>query len=586
MQIGRFIEQYYFDRIEELYGELAFHYQNGGDLRKALEYTVKAGERSEELFANQEAIHCYDRAIEQISGARENEADQRLYLHLMEKKADILDLIGEYPGAIEVYREIIGNLRDLDRPGEDIARVLGKQGVVHEKVGEADLAIERIKEGMELLGEEDREERARLLGSMADIFLRDGRLNESIEYCMEGLRSLEEDEETAVGAQINMAAGRTYLEMGQIRKAKRHMNRGIEIFESLGRIKELGRAYLSLGRLHDSKRNYGKAEELYTKSLDIAEKTGNISLLLACHDNLGMTARGKGNLKQAVKHWENGLALAEKTEQHRSIANLKSNLGNAYREIGHISLALDHLEASLRLFERLRSRLDILRVNRGLAILYMTIGHQQQAEKIIRINRVGADREESFIESAMNLDVLARIYKESGCFEKSEPLFEEAREGFRQGSDPDDLATGLLNSVEMYIDWGKADAAQSLLDQAREVVNKFGSKKLIGIFNHLQGRLIHLQGGDLERAATVLKKAVRSFQSLDLPLYQLAAHHALGLVFQDLGKSRRAHQEFLHAAEIIDLLQRKIQRPDLLRRFRERPIVKNILSKASNQYFS
>lgn len=585
-QIGRFLEKYYFDRIEELYGELAFHYQNGGDLRKALEYTVKAGDRAAELFANREAIHYYDRAIQQISSARENEADQRLYLYLMEKKADILDLIGEYQGAVAVYREIIGNLRELDRPGEDIARVLGKQGVVHDKVGETDLAIERMEEGMKLLGQGNPEERARLLSSMADIYLRDGRLNDSIDYCKEGLLGLKEDEETVVGAQINMTAGCTYLEMGEIRKAKRHMVRGIEIFESLGRIKELGRAYLSLGMLHGSKGNYDKGEEFYAKSLDIAKNTGNVSLLLACHRNLGMTARGKGNLKQAVKHWENGLALAEKIEYHRSVAELKFNLGTANRELGHTSLALNHLEASLRLFERLKSRLDILRVNRGLAILYMTIGHHQKAEKIMRINRVVADREESVVERALNLDVLARIYKGKGCFKKSEPLFEEAREGFRQGRDPEDLAAGLLHSVEMYIDWGKADAALPLLDEAREVVDKIGSKKANGIFCHLQGRLIHLQEGDLERAASLLKKAVRSFQSLDLPHRQLSAHHALGLVFQALGKSRMARQEFLHAAEDVDFLQKKIRQPDLLRKFREQSLVKDVLSKASNQHFS
>ena len=582
-QIGRFLEKYYFDRVEELYGELAFHFQHSGNLSKALEYSIKAGEKAEELFANREAILYYDRAIQILTGTRDEEYDRQLYLQLMEKKGDVFDLIGENDKAAKVYESIVGAFVDNDRSKKDRARILGKLGMVLDKKGETEKSVKMLKEGMKALDRTDGEEKARLLTSLADIYLRDGKLNKAIKCCTEGLGFLQQCKESVVGAQINMAIGCTYLEKREVQKAKYYMKRGIEIFNKVGDLKGLGRAFLSLGTLYYSSGNYGKAEEYYEKSLDLASKTGNVSLLLACHNNLGMIARVKSDLKYAVKSWEKGLDLAEKVEHHRNVACLKNNLGNANRELGEYSLALRRLNESLKLFQRLKSRLDIRRVKRGLAILRMRLWDLEKAEEIIRSNGPDAEEKDDHAERVMNQDVLGRVLAMKQRYSEAEPCFMKALKGFRKVADPEDLSMGLLNTADFYLDWGKIDKAIAFLDEGEKVAKRIQSKKLAAISCYLRARSILKQNTDPGQAIPMLKKAFRYFHSLSLPHYQMVTSYTMGLAFEKAGRSREAGREFRRAAENVQFLRQGIFENHLLQRFEEQPLVVEILSKASGR---
>jgi diguanylate cyclase (GGDEF)-like protein len=581
-QIGNFLEKYYFDRVDELRGDLAFHYQHGGNLLKALEYSVKAGEKAEELYANQEAIHYFDRAIQIISSSRDEGYDRNLYLQLMEKKADILDLVGEYESAEKVYEEIIDTLIDMGQPKSSRARIMGKLGVIRDKKGESECAVKTLKDGMKLLKKTDGTERAGLLSSLADLYLREGRLDEAISCCKEGLNGIK-DKDTDSGAQIYMTIGCTYLEKGVSEKAKFYLKRGIEIFTSIGNLKGLGRAYLSMGTLYYSSGKYNSAEEYYEKSLEFASKTGNVSLLLACFNNLGMIARVHSDIKGAVDRWEKGLVLAEKIEQIRYTAYLKNNLGNANRELGDYSLALSRLNDSLKLFQQLNCGVDIRRVNRGLAILYLCLGDPDLAEEAITLNQPEIEKGVDQVELSMNMDVLGRVCKEKKRYSDAEPYFLKALEGYRKASDPEDLTVGLMNTVDFYIDWGKVEKAIPYLDEGEKLAKKIRSKKLLAQLYCLRGRSILAQDKDIDKAVTFLKKANRHFQSIGLPYDRMRNYHALGLVFERTGKRENALREFRRAAEIVRYLKKKIFEPNLLVKFEEQPLVVEILKKASTQ---
>jgi class 3 adenylate cyclase/tetratricopeptide (TPR) repeat protein len=58
------IEELYADRLAEQYEALAYHYYEGQEWEKALEYLDKAGDKAAAAYANQEALDYYARAIE------------------------------------------------------------------------------------------------------------------------------------------------------------------------------------------------------------------------------------------------------------------------------------------------------------------------------------------------------------------------------------------------------------------------------------------------------------------------------------------------------------------------------------------
>jgi adenylate cyclase len=57
------IEELYAERLPESYEMLAYHYERGEVLEKALEYLVKAGQKAQQAYANQEALAHYERAL-------------------------------------------------------------------------------------------------------------------------------------------------------------------------------------------------------------------------------------------------------------------------------------------------------------------------------------------------------------------------------------------------------------------------------------------------------------------------------------------------------------------------------------------
>src|SRR5262249_22066425 len=63
-QVAEAIETLYADGLDELYEQLAYHYDRADDAARAVEYLVKAGQKAAAQFANREAIEHFDRALE------------------------------------------------------------------------------------------------------------------------------------------------------------------------------------------------------------------------------------------------------------------------------------------------------------------------------------------------------------------------------------------------------------------------------------------------------------------------------------------------------------------------------------------
>ncbi|MEO0094461.1 MAG: AAA family ATPase [candidate division WOR-3 bacterium] len=78
-QTGIFIETELKDRKEEFLGLLSYHFYAGGDYDKSLLYSVEAGEKAKKVYANEEAIEFFTRAIESYEKL-EGEIKKKKYL--------------------------------------------------------------------------------------------------------------------------------------------------------------------------------------------------------------------------------------------------------------------------------------------------------------------------------------------------------------------------------------------------------------------------------------------------------------------------------------------------------------------------
>ncbi len=116
------VEDLYADRLPEQYETLAYHYSQGEDWAKALEYLEKAGDKATAAYANQDALDFYARALvvceklgDTVVATAAIVAQKRGFVHFG---------LGEYPGAVADFERMLGFAKILhDRHLEGLALV-------------------------------------------------------------------------------------------------------------------------------------------------------------------------------------------------------------------------------------------------------------------------------------------------------------------------------------------------------------------------------------------------------------------------------------------------------------------------------
>ena len=81
-KVGEALEQLFADRAEEFYGLLAHHFDAAGNQAKAIDYLIKAGDKSRLEDAHEEAIKFYRRAIELLDQSGDKQRASKTWLKL------------------------------------------------------------------------------------------------------------------------------------------------------------------------------------------------------------------------------------------------------------------------------------------------------------------------------------------------------------------------------------------------------------------------------------------------------------------------------------------------------------------------
>src|SRR5262249_21127703 len=111
LRIGEAQEALYQTDIETHLAELAYHFRQAGDTRRAVAYSIRAGERARAVFAYEEAVAHWQGALDLMP--KEGEDRQRR-ASLLERTAQMLGLTAASPDeqfkylrqASNIYREL------------------------------------------------------------------------------------------------------------------------------------------------------------------------------------------------------------------------------------------------------------------------------------------------------------------------------------------------------------------------------------------------------------------------------------------------------------------------------------------------
>ncbi|MBU1078450.1 MAG: hypothetical protein KKH98_14225, partial [Spirochaetes bacterium] len=146
LKIAQAIENKYQDRLQQYIYELAYHYTEGGDKEKSLEYIIPAAQKARKNYANEEAEKYYKIGIRLLE--EKNKRGSSEWITANEDLSDVYLVIGKNDEGIKVVNILLRYKKDKIAK----AALYRKMGLAYFRKGEYAKCEQIITSGLSLLG--------------------------------------------------------------------------------------------------------------------------------------------------------------------------------------------------------------------------------------------------------------------------------------------------------------------------------------------------------------------------------------------------------------------------------------------------
>ena len=340
LQVAQALERMFPDRLDELVGLLAYHWEQAGETRQAIIYLERAGEVARCQFAAPEAVDYFSRALALIS-----EEDLRARYRVLQARELCYESMGESASQLE---DVQAQQALVERLGDAECRVQAAQRLANYYwcVGDYNQAIVQAQETVRL---------AEAAGSI---------LQQVLSY-VTWSRTLMHLYEYAPALEIMQNA------LPLARQAKDQFLEG-ECLRNIGNLK------LYLHEVEDGLAYIDQALALH-------RAMGNRISEAAALNTLGVTTSYSGELAQALAYFEQALQIYRETGNLYGQGMVLENLADFYNRRYDLENAISYTELALAIWRKARNRSQEAEVTKNLAWIRF---HQENYQEA----RAGFDR--------------------------------------------------------------------------------------------------------------------------------------------------------------------------------------------------
>jgi class 3 adenylate cyclase/tetratricopeptide (TPR) repeat protein len=356
---------------------LSLHFHRAGRSAEAWRYSVAAGRRAQDKWANVEAAEFYRRALDVSSEiARVSPWEVAA---VWEALGDCLQLSGEFGEAARAF----GAARRLtakDAPAQVV--LLRKEGALRELMGKYSEALRWYGRGLKAathLADEDARTKHRLRFTLlsAQVRFRQGAFGECMRLCGEVVDAANAagDTEALASAYQTLHVVHTLLGSPE-RRAFRGL--ALPLYEELGDLSGQAAVLGSLGAEAYYEGDWVKALDLYERSRALRERLGDVTKMAMQLNNIGEVRSDQGHLEEAEQMFREVQRICD-TAGRRDLATIaRSNLGRAAARAGRFDEAEELLEEALASFRELHAASFVLETEARLAELAWLRGDRPQ----------------------------------------------------------------------------------------------------------------------------------------------------------------------------------------------------------------
>jgi predicted ATPase/class 3 adenylate cyclase len=478
-------------RLDEYVEVLAEHYTLAESWPEALQYQLQAGRRAQAVYANEDAIHRYQRAIE-ITGHLPDSTGERQAAY--EGLGDTYQLVGQYDEALDSYAEARSILNtqpstpDVRRQRADLCRKTGK---VYEFRGEYERALDWIDRGLALQGTTHNIETASLYLLRAGLYHRQGKNQQAIQWCQSAIEITEMGASAACAQETAHAAflmGEIYRRLGDYDQAIESARRSLRLYEELENIVGQGQAHNALGNAYGAKYDWAASTDHFFKSLAIKERIGDAYYQGALEINIGENYRIMGQLEQAISYFERSLQVWEELGATYPKGLTYNNLGAVYLRMGDLERATDHLEQSEALFAQIPSEDFVAETSRYRAEIALRQDRLDDAIAFAERSLKYAQDQELRADECATRRVLGKIYLEMGALEQATTYLHQSLDIAHEINDHYETGKSVFQIGLLLSKQGQADSAKALLAQAKAIFEDLDARLDLAEVDEMLGK--------------------------------------------------------------------------------------------------
>lgn len=511
-RVGECLERIYGNNLDGYYEILAHHYKLGEVWEKALEYNIKAGEKSKRIYANQEAVKYYTQAIEisRLYNLSLNDLPT-----ILANRGEIYITIGDYNNSERDYQDMISIAQSIGDRNKEGTAYIGL-GQVRRLKGKIQEAMDYFKRAYEL-GQETSDKRiqASSLCRIAALQVNTGSLAQALEASKLAYElSLELPDKGLMRESLT--------QIGLVNSVKGDFNEALGSLETALKIAKenedrAGEAAIlnNIGIIHFRTGKYDEAVKFVEAYLKVSREIGNKPAMLGALNNVSYGYMLKGAYDKCLRNTIEALEIAKQMSDKRLIAISSTNVGEAHQVIGNIENAIKYHQEALAINKELGFNNNMAEVLVALGLDYM---QQEQYDRALE------------------------------AFNEAYALAEKI--GYNEYK-----VKALLGIAEVYLFYGDRERSFVDCDRALELAAQIKSKENMAKGLALRG-LCGSQSDDVE---TSLQLA----EELQNPALKWELHKILAEVYKKLERPLDSIIEYAKAQEIIMQIASKIEDPSV-----------------------
>ncbi|HHF98097.1 MAG TPA: tetratricopeptide repeat protein, partial [Candidatus Aerophobetes bacterium] len=509
--VGEKLLSLYKRHTNEVVEELANHFYLSGDRKKAVKYSIIAGDRARDAYANKDAIRFYTRAIESLDKTIKNRAVKEI--ECLKKRAEVLNLIGENKKAILDLKDAIKKSKLMgDKKEEaDCLIVLSK---VYQDTGQYDKASKISKKSLEIykkLG--DKRGKAEIFKRIANIHFYLGEYQKALEFYQRSLK-IEEAIEDLLGQAENLNnVGVVYQTLGKFNQALEFFQQSLKISKAIADREIEAKSLNNIGIVHYNLGEYTDALRYYENSLKIFEEVGYRNAVAKSLSNIGNIHHSLGEYEKALEFYKNGLKIMEEVGDIQAEATNLFNTGSIYENLCNFDEALDLYQRSLKIVEEIGDR-------------------QMEVACLASIGNIHSEKNnyslaETYVSKAFSLAQEIN----------SKPL----------------IVYVLLRIIAYNLVKGDLNEAKKRLKEVSSLTDKLDSSEYKADLLRLSG-LLYTKEKKWEKAKSSFKKSILIFKDIKNEFELARVYYYQGLMFKELGDKTNASKNFIKARKIFEKL--------------------------------